>query len=68
MGRAIQMEKDIDILKKDIKQLKTAFQGLASTVENMENTVTTTKTVDLHNKTKIKKTTKKKELVEETEG
>ena len=28
MGRAIDMEKDIDVLKKDVAQLKTAFEGL----------------------------------------
>ena len=33
MGRAIEMEKDLDKLKADIAQLKTAFEGLASTVE-----------------------------------
>ena len=75
MGRAIDMENDIDILKKDIAQLKTAFEGLASTVETL-NTVSTTRTnVDLHEttdsrnvKTEGKKPSKKKKVVEEAEA
>ena len=57
MGRAIDMEKDIDVLKKDVAQLKTAFEGLSSTVETLQATAKKeTKKVD------------KKELVEETEA
>ena len=36
MGRAIEHEKDIEKLKKDVKQLKTAFEGLASTVDTLK--------------------------------
>ena len=67
MGRAIDMEKDIDILKKDVSQLKTAFEGLASTVETLQDTAPAKKNIDLH-KTPPKKETRKeakKELVEE---
>ncbi len=63
MGRAIDMEKDIDVLKSKVERLETAFDGLASTVESLQDTAPTKKNVDLHEKTK--KTTKKKELVEE---
>ena len=36
MGRAISMEKDIDILREKVKRLENAFDGLASTVESIE--------------------------------
>ena len=48
MGRAIDMEKDIDVLKRDVAQLKTAFEGLASTVESLSQTAPSRKNVDLH--------------------
>ena len=67
MGRAIDMEKDIDTLKKDVAQLKTAFEGLSSTVETLQDTAPAKKSVDLHKATAKKETKKvtKKELVEE---
>jgi len=52
MGRAIEMEKDLDKLKADIAQLKTAFEGLASTVESLQNTAPLKKNVDLHEEVK----------------
>tara|TARA_Y100000034_G_C6640449_1_gene279926 strand:- start:280 stop:513 length:234 start_codon:yes stop_codon:yes gene_type:complete len=52
MGRAIDMEKDIDVLKKEVEQLKTAFSGLADTVDSLKDTATTKKHVDLHTNTK----------------
>ena len=75
MGRAIDTEKDIDMLKRDVAQLKTAFEGLASTVETL-NTVSTTRTnVDLHEttdsrneKAEGKKPSKKKRVVEKAEA
>lgn len=63
MGRAIDMEKDIGTLKVKISRLETAFEGLASTVESMQHTAPAKKNIDLHKATK--KTTKKKELIEE---
>ena len=67
MGRAIDMEKDIDTLKKDVAQLKTAFEGLSSTVETLQDTAPAKKNIDLHKATDKKETKKvtKKELVEE---
>ena len=67
MGRAISMERELNILKKDVAQLKRAFEGLASTVETLE-TVSTVKThVDLHKTTQKKKRSKAK-VVEEAEA
>jgi len=64
MGRAIDNENAIDKLQRDMKQLKTAFEGLASTVEMLQNASPVKKNIDLHEETK-KTTTKKKELAEE---
>ena len=61
MGRAIENANDIEALKRDVKQLKTAFDGLASTVETLQNTAPTNKNIDLH-KTEKKKP---KKVVEE---
>ena len=54
MGRAIDMEKDIAALKKDVEQLKSAFKGLASTVETLDTVSTTRTNIDLHEKTDTK--------------
>tara|TARA_Y100000310_G_scaffold343634_1_gene452200 strand:+ start:1359 stop:1598 length:240 start_codon:yes stop_codon:yes gene_type:complete len=48
MGRAIDMEKDLDKLWTEVERLKTAFDGLASTVEALETTAPAKRTVDLH--------------------
>jgi ribosomal protein S15P/S13E len=61
MGRAIDMERDIDKLKAEIKTLKTAFDGLASTVETMQNIAPTRKAVDLHEDIQKEKKDKKSE-------
>ena len=57
MGRAIDMERDIDKLKIENKvldtrvtTLETAFEGLASTVDSLKDTAPTKKNVDLHKK------------------
>ena len=65
MGRAIDNERDIDALKRDVAQLKTAFEGLASTVETLKDTSSTRKAVDLHDTTTKKKVAKKRELAKE---
>ena len=68
MGRAIEHEKDIDKLKIDVAQLKTAFEGLASTVESLQDTAPSKKSIDLHEEAKpeIKKAKKKELVTEET--
>ena len=75
MGRAIDMEKDIDKLKAQVKTLETAFDGLASTVDSLKDTAPTKKHIDLHEKSdkrnvkaegvKPKKKFKKAELATE---
>ena len=65
MGRAIDMEKDIDKLKTEVSTLKTAFEGLASTVDTLKDTAPTRKAVDLHPEPKATKKTKKTELATE---
>ena len=67
MGRAISMERDVHILKKEVEQLKRAFEGLASTVETLDTVSTTRTNVDLHETPKKKKKSKVK-LVEEAEA
>jgi len=67
MGRALEHEKDIEKLKADIAQLKTAFEGLSSTVESLQNTAPLKKNIDLHEEIKPEKVEKSedKELATE---
>ena len=71
MGRAIDMEKNIDKLKAEVQTLKTAFEGLASTVDSLKDTAPAKKNINLHEKSderNIKaegKKTKKAELATE---
>ena len=72
MGRAISMERELNILKKDVAQLKKAFEGLASTVETLDTVSTTRTNVDLHEKTDSKNVRaegkKPKRVVEKAEA
>ena len=66
MGRAIDVDKRLDDLERDIKQLKTAFKGLSSTVESLQDTAPSKKNIDLHEEVESKpKKANKKELVKE---
>tara|TARA_R110002020_G_scaffold434559_1_gene644698 strand:- start:629 stop:835 length:207 start_codon:yes stop_codon:yes gene_type:complete len=66
MGRAIDVDKKLDDLERDIKQLKTAFKGLSSTVESFKDTASSKKNIDLHEEVESEpKESKKKELVKE---
>tara|TARA_Y100000310_G_scaffold219547_1_gene220941 strand:+ start:418 stop:621 length:204 start_codon:yes stop_codon:yes gene_type:complete len=67
MGRAIEDRKDIDVLQREILQLKRAFEGLASEVETLKAVSTTRTNVDLHETPKKKKRSKVK-VVEEAEA
>ena len=78
MGRAIDMEKDIDILKKEVTQLKTAFNGLSATVDTLKVTSPSRENIDLHEATdernvkaegtKTKKKSKTHKVVEAAEA
>ena len=72
MGRAIKVDTRLDSVERELEQLKTAFSGLADTVDSLKDTATTRKHVDLHEDkpvTKPKKIKKAKaELVEEAEA
>ena len=74
MGRAIDVDNRIDKLEAEIKTLKTAFKGLASTVDSLKDTAPAKKSVNLHkesDKSNVKaegvktKKDKKPELVAE---
>ena len=72
MGRAIDMENDISILKNEVAQLKTAFNGLSATVETLQGIGTTNRNVDLHEEIGTKnvkaKGKKPKKVVEAAEA
>jgi len=50
MGRAIDVQKDLDKLKAEVQTLKTAFEGLASTVDTLKDTAPAKENIDLHEK------------------
>ena len=61
MGRAIDMEKDIGMLKSKVDRLEKAFDGLASTVESIESVSSKKENISLDEpKTKKKKQVKEK--------
>ena len=75
MGRAINNENDIEYLKREVAQLKTAFSGLSATVETLRATATTKRNIDLHKETdtknvkaKSKKPKKMPVIIEEAEA
>lgn len=63
MGRAIDMEKDIDVLKKDVDYLRKVTRGLSMTMTEVEEIVFKEK-----KKTKETKTDGKKETNNEGNG
>ena len=63
MGRAINMENDISVLRTKVERLETAFEGLASTVETLQDTAPTKKNIDIHKEVKKGK----KRIVEDAE-
>ena len=61
MGRAIDMEKDIDTLKAKVEKLQNIVRGMANSVKEMEDKSSKTKHVDLVDDVKTKgKNVKKK--------
>ena len=47
MGRAIDMEKDIDMLKIEVKRLENIIRGMSSSINEMEDKSTKTTHIDL---------------------
>lgn len=47
MGRAIDMEKDIDVLKREVKRLENIIRGMSNSIDEMEDKSTKTKHIDL---------------------
>jgi len=47
MGRAIDMEKDIDMLKREVERLENILRGICVTIEEMEDKTTKTTHIDL---------------------
>ena len=63
MGRAIDMEKDIDMLKREVEKLNNIVRGMSSSLSELEDKSTKTKHVDLVDDVKVeedKKDGKKK--------
>ena len=61
MGRAIDMEKDIDMLKMQVKKLEDIVRG-------MSHTMSETKHIDIVKETKPKESDEKKETNNEGDG
>ena len=60
MGRAIDMEKQMDVFKIELQSLKDELSDLKATLSEMLDVVSTKKNVDIIEETKGGKTTKKK--------
>ena len=63
MGRAIDMEKDIDVLKSEVKRLDNIVRGMMHELDELSEKSTKTKKVDLVDDVKteeVKKDVKKK--------
>ena len=65
MGRAIDMEKDIDSLKIKVERLENQLRGMVSKIDELEEKSTKTKHIDL---TEVKNETKKEETNDEGNG
>ena len=53
MGRAIDMEKDIDVLKKQVKKLEDIVRGMTHTMDSFSEKSTTTEHIDLVDDVKV---------------
>tara|TARA_R100000656_G_C3871647_1_gene112309 strand:+ start:111 stop:377 length:267 start_codon:yes stop_codon:yes gene_type:complete len=54
MGRAIDMEKDIEVLKAEVKKLDNIVRGMSASLNELEEKSTKTKHVDLVDDVKTK--------------
>ena len=60
MGRAIEMEKDIDALKIQIEKLENTVRGMCSKLDELDEKSVKTKHIDITEEVKEKKDGKKK--------
>ena len=60
MGRAIDMENDISVLKKQVEKLENTVRGMVSTLDEIDDKAVKTKHVDIIKETKEKTDGKKK--------
>jgi len=60
MGRAIDMEKDIDALKIKVEKLENTVRGMCSKLDELDEKSTKTKHIDITEEVKEKKDGKKK--------
>ena len=70
MGRAIDMENDIDVIKRQMSEVKSEISGLKSTLNEILDATSSKKNVDLVEETKkeTKVETKKKKTNNEPSG
>ena len=61
MGRAIDMEKDIDTLKLEVEKLKNTVRGMVSKIDSLNEKSSKTKHIDLVEETKTGGVNAKKE-------
>ena len=47
MGRAIDMEKDIDMLKRKVEKLENTVRGMTHTIDEIDEKASKTKQIDL---------------------
>ena len=60
MGRAIDMEKDIDVLKNQVEKLENTVRGMVSKLDEIDDKAVKTKHIDIIEETKEKTDGKKK--------
>ena len=58
MGRAIDMEKDIEVLKAEVKKLDNIVRGMSASLNELEEKSTKTKHVDLVDDVKVEENKK----------
>ena len=58
MGRAIDMEKDIEVLKAEVEKLNNIVRGMSSSLNELEEKSTKTKHVDLVDDVKVEENKK----------
>jgi hypothetical protein len=68
MGRAIDMEKDIDMLKIEVEKLNNIIRGMSSSLSELEDKSTKTKHVDLVEDVKVEEGKKDGKKKADTKG